>query len=287
LTGTWEGSGALRDARSSEIHPASLWVAAYERPRTRRNARADAFAKQYEMTGENSYRYECATLEGFVQRVVVLAQKGYTFFLQGQVPEGKCPERLDAKFVSKFEAAQTRSQRYYRKSQGVANTQYLRVGRDWVLLATLGKLEALEKERLSSLSSTPIRVGGYSISLRRDGSEKRAGRHKLRVHVRIDQEDYLRLRDELVERALESSKQYLEARIWDSGFEPYGPVHGQLRIILGKVNARRKRAGLELLSDACVRIYRTLPKHFELPSGQTVGDGAKVGRSLVPASMVN
>jgi len=132
-----------------------------------------------------------------------------------------------------------------------------------VLLVTPGKNKAFEKERLVSLRETPIRVGGYSISLRRDGLEKKTGKTRMRVHVRIDKPEYLALRDELLELAVVRPKEYLEARIWDSGFEPYRPVCGQLHAIVIQVNARRKAAGLERLSSRCVRFKRTPPKHFD------------------------
>ena len=48
------------------------------------------------------YRYECATPAGFVQRVVVLAQCGYRFFVQGEVPERKAVERVDDKILSMY-----------------------------------------------------------------------------------------------------------------------------------------------------------------------------------------
>lgn len=215
------------------------------------------------MKSEDGYRYECQALEGFVQRVVVLAQSGYTYFVQGEVPERKLPEAVDLKLLTKYEPAAAASTRYRRKRRGLANVHYVRHGRDWVLLATPGKHRLFEEERMLSLRDTPIRVGGYAISLRRDGSEKRGGRFKLRVHVRIDKPEYLGLRDELLELATRRSREYLEARVWDSGFEPYAPVHRQLRAIVRQVNERRRRAGLERLSPSCVRIYRTLPKHFD------------------------
>jgi len=86
---------------------------------------------------EDGYRYECRTLEGFVQRVVVLAQKGYTHFVQGRVPERK--------LLEKYDVGHTSRQRYRRKKKGLANVHYVRHGRDWVLLITAGKHELFEK----------------------------------------------------------------------------------------------------------------------------------------------
>lgn len=215
------------------------------------------------MRSEDGYRYECRTLEGFVQRVVVLAQSGYRYFVQGEVPERRRPEEVDRKLLEKYEPTASSSTRYRRKGRGLANVQYVRHGRDWVLLVTPGKHKAFEKERLFALRETPIRVGGYSISLRKDGAAKKAGEDRLRVHVRIDKPDYLALRDELLELAVVRPKEYLEARIWDSGFEPYRPVCGQLHAIVIQLNALRKAAGLERLSSRCVRFKRTPPKHFD------------------------
>ncbi len=209
------------------------------------------------------YRYECETLEGFVQRVVVLAQKGYEFFVQGRVPERKDPRDVDAKLIAKYEPTHTRRERYRRKKRGAANVHYLRHGRDWVLMVTPGRHLLFEEEEVRSLRATPIRAGGYAVSLRRDGSEMRAGRYKLRAHVRIDKPEYEALRDELLELAVHRSRDYLEAKIWNVPFEPYRPVHRQLRALVWKVNERRDVAGFERVRLSCVRIYRALPRHFD------------------------
>jgi hypothetical protein len=218
---------------------------------------------------ENEYRYECETLEGFVQRVVVLSQKGYHHFIAGVVPERKDPGDVDEKLLQKYDVGYSRRQRYRRKRRGLSNVHYFRHGARWVLMATAGEHVLFERgarERVFDLRETPIRVGPYSISLRRDGSAGRAGVHRVRAHVRLAHEAYVLLRDEFLELAVHRSREDLEARIWNVPYEPFAPVYRQLRAIVWRVNERRKAAGFEPVRLSCIRFSRRLPKHFEGPS---------------------
>lgn len=48
------------------------------------------------------YKYEVTSLVGFLQRVAThLLPKGYYFFVQGNVPDGKDPVALDAEAAVK------------------------------------------------------------------------------------------------------------------------------------------------------------------------------------------
>lgn len=213
------------------------------------------------------YRYECATLEGFLQRIVVLSQHGYRFFVQGRVPPRKEPEQVDEKILGKYELRKTRRQRAYRREQGLPNGHYFRHEADWVLMATDRRfIRAVDRnECISDLQVTPIRVRDYSISLRRDGSMKQKGEHRLRASVRIDRPAYLELRAHLLGLALHRSKERMEHEIWrcSSAYEAYAPVQRQFRAILARVNETRKRSGFERVPSSCIRIYRRHPRHFD------------------------
>ena len=55
------------------------------------------------------YKYEVTSLVGFLQRVAThLLPKGYYFFVQGTLPEGKDPTALDEKLLSKYDVAKTK-----------------------------------------------------------------------------------------------------------------------------------------------------------------------------------
>lgn len=213
------------------------------------------------------YRYECASMEGFVQRVVVLAQRGYRHFVQGEVPEHRSPEAVDEKFLAKYDLRKTRRQRAYRKQIGLSNGHYFRYGRTWVAMATERDffLAVDPRESVSDLRENPIRAGGYSISLRRDGSAKRRGEHRYRASVRLDSETYLELRGYLESLAVHRSKEWLAAEVWklSTRWQSYAPVQRQFRAIVRRLNEGRVEAGFDRVPASCVRICRELPRHFD------------------------
>ena len=108
------------------------------------------------------YKYEVTSLAGYLQRVAThLLPKGYYFFVQGVVPEGKDPAALDAKLLAKYDVAKTEGARRWRKSQGLGNVQYVRYGRSWILLATHGDhpIRDGEGDNLKDVRRAPIRIG--------------------------------------------------------------------------------------------------------------------------------
>jgi len=110
-----------------------------------------------------------------------------------------------------------------------------------------------ERVRIHDLKRTPLRIGGYSISLRRD--PKRRG--QLRAAVRIDKEAYRMVRDSFLELSVHRRPEAIAAAIWSVPFEPYRPIREQLFRILTKVNERRKRAGYDAVPASCIRWKHT------------------------------
>ena len=109
--------------------------------------------------------------------------RGYWFYVAGIVPAGKDPAAVDAKLVEKYAANLPNSTRWRRKKAGRANVRYLRHGRRFFLFATKGDhpLFAEEAGGVRDFRRHPLRVGGYSVSFRRDGRDQT----RRRVHVRI------------------------------------------------------------------------------------------------------
>ena len=212
------------------------------------------------------YRFECPTRAGFLQRAVVLAQSGYRYFVQGEVPERRAPSEVDERLLAKYGLRLSRRARAYRKEYGFENGHYFRFGRSWVLMATARSffLDVDGNERVLDLRENPLRVFGYTVSLRRDGAASREGSERRRVSVRLDEVTYLELRAYFESLSCHRSEEALRAEFWraSNAWEPYAPVKRQFRAILWRVNERRREAGLSRVPLSCLRIHRRLPKHF-------------------------
>lgn len=229
--------------------------------------------------------YSCvaSSLIGFVQQVATAyIPHGYWFYSQGYVPDGKSPETIDAKLVAKYGAAMSKWQRARRKRMGLANVQYIRFGRTFLLMATKGKHSFFDEEAstIRDVRKTPIRVGGYSISARkgRDG--------RLHTHVRVDRGAYAALMARFVDRAGSASNQWFAREFYNLPFEPYAPVRRQYLVLLRRVNEVRIRSGRERLPLEVIPFRRRIvrpflegyePLHAEREDSQTVTtSGARI-----------
>jgi hypothetical protein len=205
------------------------------------------------------------SVEGFVQQLAVsYLGNGYWFYVVGEVPDGKDPRKVDEKLVARYEIDLSKWARARRKRAGLANLQYLRFGRLFVLLATHGAHSFFEEEASSVRDArrTPIRFRGYSISYRNG-----------HPHVRIEQEEYKRLKAYFLDLALHRSAERLGSELARLPFEPYAPIRGQLLAVLRAVNRERKRAGFEPVPKSCFRFVRRVCRPFE-PSVMAQGTTA-------------
>lgn len=201
------------------------------------------------------YRFEATSVEGFVQQLAVsYLGHGYWFYVMGEVPEGKDPRLVDKKLVERYQIDLSKWARARRKRAGLANLQYLRFDRVFLLLATHGSHTFFLEEASSirDARKTPIRFRGYSISYR--------GGHP---HVRIDQEEYKRLKAYFQDIALRRSVERLESELARLPFEPYSPVRRQLLAVLRAINRERKRAGFPPVPNSCFRFIRRICRPFE------------------------
>lgn len=198
------------------------------------------------------YRCEVRTVAGFIQRVAVdCVARGYHRYVLGQIPQKKDPHVVDRKMIEKFNLVD-KSARHRRKLLGLANTQYVRYRRFFVLLvSSYGYHEIFEQEGslIRDVARVPMKFAGHSISFR-------AGH----VHVRIKQDLYLRLKRYFFDHALKLSTVEFEEAFRKLRFEPYAPIRSQLLCILRAVNCRREVAGLDLLPSSCLPLYRRYPK---------------------------
>ena len=180
--------------------------------------------------------------------------RGYWFYVSGIVPVGKDPETVDAKLIEKYAANLPNSTRWRRKKAGRANVRYLRRGRRFFLFATKGDHPFFAEEggAVRDVRQHPLRVGGYSVSFRRDGRDQT----RRRVHVRIPEDSYRNLLASFEHEATRLSADALAARLYAVPYRGYAPVRGQLCRLLRAVNGRRKRAGLSQLPKDCLFFHR-------------------------------
>lgn len=204
------------------------------------------------------YRYEATSAAGFLQQLAVAyLGHGYWFYVTGHVPEGKDPAAVDRKLLAKYQVELSKWARARRKASGLANVQYLRLGRFFVLLATRGHHAFFEGEgHFKDARDEPIRFQGYSVSVKRgvDG--------RWHPSVRLHPDTYRELRAYLVGLATHRTVEALSAELRRLPFEPYAPVRRQLLNILRALNRARRVAGLETVPSSALRLSRKGVKPF-------------------------
>ncbi len=225
--------------------------------------------------GVMQYRCVATSLAGFLQQLTVsYLSHGYWFYVTGCVPEGKDPELVDAKLIAKYGISVSRWARARRKKAGLANLQYIRYRRFFVLLATHGKHQFFEEEadRTHDARKRPITFWGYSVSYRQG-----------HPHVRIQQTDYSLLKVRMLDAAVRQGAEELWASFRELPYEPYAPARRQLLNILRAVNRRRKLASLPLIEVTCIRMRR----HICRPFGSTDAEPAcqRPGGHTAPAAV--
>jgi hypothetical protein len=219
------------------------------------------------------YKYEVTSLTGYLQRVAThLLPKGYYFFVQGTLPEGKNASVLDRKFISRYEIDKTEGARRWRKSQGLGNVQYVRFADSWILLLTHGDHSIRENEgnNLRDVRRFPIRIGDYSLYVKRgqflkkeysESEAKHDGRW--RVRVLIAREPYRELCSYFLSIACHRRAEDLSKELFELPYVPYAPVRKQLLKLLRLINAKRKAAGFSKVPVTCLRFKREIVRAFE------------------------
>ncbi len=205
--------------------------------------------------GRGTYRFEAASVEGFVQQLAAgYMPHGYWFYVRGRIPERKPVEAVDRKLLRRYEVAMSPWQRVRRRRRALerrepapASVQYLRLDRTFVLLATHGHHQLFEDEAraLKDFRRAPLRFGGYSIALRGG-----------RASVRIEDEQFKVVRAAFTDQALRLPVEQLGRAFRELPFVPYAPVRRQLFRLLRAVNERRKIAGLEEVPPIWLQLKR-------------------------------
>ena len=232
------------------------------------------------------YKYEVTSLVGFLQRVAThLLPKGYYFFVQGNVPEGKDPSGLDAKLLSKYDVEKSEGARRWRKSQGLGNVQYVRFERSWILMATHGDHAIREGEgtNLKDVRRAPIRIGDYALYVKRGNYLKKVSDDdqpvsdgRWRVRVLIAREHYRELCAYFLSIACHRRAEALAEELYALPYEPYAPVRKQLLKLLRLINAKRQAAGYSKLPPTCLRFKRDIVRAFERPASVATAEATEL-----------
>ena len=155
--------------------------------------------------------------------------------------------------MDKYEISAHKQVRYRRRQRGLANVQYLRYERDFLLLATPGQHRWFKEEQQSirDVRRVPIVFGDYSIRLtpgnylrKKPGAKRAQVDGKLRVRVIIRRRRIRQVKRELLAAAAGDNVDELIARFRELPFEPYAPVRRQLFSLLRQVNSLRRQQGL-------------------------------------------
>ena len=115
-----------------------------------------------------------------------------------------------------------KSTNWRRKKDGHANLRYLRHGNRFFLFATKGQhpFFVAETDAIRDIRRHALRIGGYSVSFRRDGRDQ----SKRRVHVRIAEEPCRELLARFEHQATRLKADTLAARLYDIPYRGYAPV---------------------------------------------------------------
>lgn len=200
------------------------------------------------------YRYLATTSGGFIQQLAVsYLRHGYWFYVPGCIPTDKDPLAVDRKLIERYEVEQTKSTRGRRKKAGLANLQYLRFSRFFLLLSTYGehRFFAEEAGSIRDARRQPITFGGYAVSYRQG-----------RSCVRIEANEMRFLRDRLSRLAARLPVEAMEGEFRGLHYEPYAPVRRQLFTLFRAVNGVRDDRGLPRIAIDCIRLKRRIYRPF-------------------------
>lgn len=213
------------------------------------------------------YRCVATSPEALVQQVAVsYLRHGYWWYVTGWIPKGKDPRQVDRKLIAKYGIGVSQRERARRKQAGLANMQYIRYRRWFILLVTDGHHPFKQEERSQIRDSRrhPIRFEGYSISYRRSGlTPKGGGEPKWHACVRIDRWTYRKLKAFFLERACHRSVENLAGDFARVPYARYAPVRRQLLTILRAVNAARARTGYDPVPHSALKLRRRIVSPFE------------------------
>ena len=217
------------------------------------------------------YRCQEDSAEGVVIMIAAsYLRNGSYGYVTGSIPPTKDAETVDRKLVTKYGLGISQWARSSRRKRGLANAQYLRYGRWFILMLTeahhalrLPTAQGGEREQLKDCRRQPIQFAGYSISYRRsDVASVSDEPHKWRAHVRIDAKTYAALKAHFESIAVHRSCDNLAQEFAAIPYARYAPIRRHLLNLLRLVNQRRKQHNFEPLPDQVLNLLRSHVKVY-------------------------
>lgn len=209
-----------------------------------------------------------SSIAGFIQQLAVsYVGRGYWFYVSGRVPDGKDPLRVDAKLVERYGIAISKWARARRKKLGLANMQYVRHGRFFVLLATHGRhvFFRSEAQAIRDVRRVPVKFAGYAVSFR--------GGHP---HVRIERSEYLAVKSSIIDAAARRGTAGVRSVLRSLDFEPYAPVRRQLLNLVRAANRELRDRGCVPVGVEALRFKRTVEPVFRCSDSTSVAENSEI-----------
>ncbi|MAT72921.1 MAG: hypothetical protein CMJ58_25855 [Planctomycetaceae bacterium] len=265
------------------------------------------------------YRYLIEDLPGLV-RVIEKTIHYKPWYATGVV-SGRFaadPAELDRRMIRRFQTDAPKWDTWRMKQAGLARYKYVRFGMRWWLFASAGDRSAMEERNaVHHVRDVPIKVDGYSISLKRGGYERRsreertvaneqwqaykqaksAGtsapkpsppkqRERKVASVRLEHNAREGLEIEAVKLARKAKRHQVAAWFFAFEFTPYRPIYEQQKAILRKVNKILHARGMEQLPTSIIRWKRIDTPAYTATGGAVPASHAGDERDLGSESRV-
>jgi hypothetical protein len=198
------------------------------------------------------HQYEVKTLHHFLRRVAIdyLRYRYFRYALR-EIPVDKDPLRIDEKILSVYSVTRCRTTRMRQRAKQLANVQYVRWKRSFLLLATEGNHPAFDRIRSYDFRTTPLHFHGYSI-----------GVLQKKPCIMVCRKEWEQVKERFLKIGLHA-KSEVERKLNILPYYHFPGVVRQQRALTAALNQRRKQAGLKPIT---LNYQHSLSPRFPDPS---------------------
>lgn len=232
----------------------------------------------------SKYRYEAASVQGFIEQVQRYAAARHYFYVACQIPTSKAPRRVDEKLITRYSIARRpwqRKTRYLlRQDPNRAGIHYLRHERFFVIIATHGDHRFREDhgDNVRDLRDVPLKFAGYSIrNLFKSGGRARTTRVQLdKPLMRTVRENLVWMATRPEFRSAERLEEELQREVARAALIPFRGVQDQLDRIAVEMNRQRRRARMSPVGTSWIPRKRMKAKVFVETGSVSPSSGQQV-----------